>query len=365
MNSQGHIGSRSHWGGILSGFTWSILITSLGAVPATGQQATPLQEQIKELKQEYETTNQALQLRIAALEQQVETQKETSANQNEATVSAADLAAEHAAKAILGSSNQVGGRFQGQLTQEPTYDFLREANVTIAKLKEQVNAFEFHGYFRSGYGLNSEGGQQVAFQAPGAEAKYRLGNEAETYGEFIFVNNWINPNQSSANVWAKTEVMMEANTSNSTSYTSFPNGVGNDQYRLREAFVQLGSVLESQPRAKFWAGERYYRRQHIDINDFYLLDLSGYGGGVEDINVGIGSLAVAFLNGARPDIVTQNGNLAKSNIDVRLYDVKGPNFRGYRRVSGLGGSITQPQGRHDLNGHSSAHLRRIRLWAET
>ena len=34
---------------------------------------------------------------------------------------------------------------------------------------------------------------RLHFEAPGAGAKYRLGNEAETYGEFIFVNNWINP----------------------------------------------------------------------------------------------------------------------------------------------------------------------------
>ena len=141
--------------------------------------------------------------------------------------------------------DQVGGKFQGQLAQEPTYDFLREADVKISKLQEQVSAFEFHGYFRSGYGLNSEGGQQVAFEAPGAGAKYRLGNEAETYGEFIFVNNWVNPNQSSDSAWAKTEIMIEANTTNSASYANFANGVGDDQYRLREAFVQLGNVLDS------------------------------------------------------------------------------------------------------------------------
>jgi maltoporin len=86
----------------------------------------------------------------------------------------------------------------------------------------------------------------------------------------------------------------------------------------------MGNLLDSQPNAKFWAGERYYRRQHIDIDDFYPLDLSGYGGGVEDWDLGIGKLAVAFLAGARPDLVTQNGNLAKSNIDVRFYDLKGP-----------------------------------------
>jgi maltoporin len=36
------------------------------------------------------------------------------------------------------------------------------------------------------------------------------------------------------------------------------------------------------------------------------------------------ALGLAFLAGARTDIVTQNGNLAKSNIDLRVYDLKGP-----------------------------------------
>ena len=30
------------------------------------------------------------------------------------------------------------------------------------------------------------------------------------------------------------------------------------------------------------------------------------------------------MSGARPDIVTENGCLAKNNVDVRLYDLKGP-----------------------------------------
>jgi maltoporin len=45
--------------------------------------------------------------------------------------------------------------------------------------------------------------------------------------------------------------------------------------------------------------------------------MSGYGGGVEDLNVKVGKLAVAFLAGARPDIVTKIGTYAKSNIDAR------------------------------------------------
>lgn len=52
--------------------------------------------------------------------------------------------------------------------------------------------------------------------------------------------------------------------------------------------------------------------------------MSGYGGGIEDLHVGVGKLAVAYLAGARPDIFTENGYLAKNNLDVRLYDLKGP-----------------------------------------
>jgi maltoporin len=301
-----------------------LTVLLLSASYAHAQQPDPLQQQLQELKRQYADTTRQLEERIASLERKIAEQKEAAAKTKEGTVSVAELAAKDAEKAILGESNQVGSKFQGQVAQEPSYDSLREADQKIAKLQDQVNAFEFHGYFRSGYGQNSVGGQQVAFQAPGAGAKYRLGNEAETYAELIFVNNWLNPSNDPGKAWMKTEFMVETNTSNSASYASFPNGQGNDQFRLREAFIQAGNLFESQPQLKFWAGERYYRRQHIEINDFYPLDMSGYGAGFEDLNVRVGKLAVGYLAGARPDIVTDNGALAKNNVDVRLYDVKAP-----------------------------------------
>ena len=315
----------------LRGLFWVAAMATIHVLPSSAQQpAAPsptsdLQNQLEQLKQQYDATTRDLQQRIAALEQQIQKQKEVSEAKKQETASVVELAAHQAVeKAVRGKSDQVGAKYQGQLPSEPTYDLLNEAEAKISKLQEQLGTFEFHGYFRSGYGLNGKGGAQVAFQAPGADAKYRLGNEAETYGEFIFVNNWLNPEHSADKAWLKTEVMVEANTTNSASYANFPANTGNDQFRLREAFVRAGNILQSQPDAKFWAGERYYRRQHIDINDFYPLDMSGYGGGVEDLHIGIGKLAVAFLSGARPDIVTENGNYAKSNIDVRLYDIRAP-----------------------------------------
>jgi len=313
-----------------SGWVAIVAVVAFQHTCASAQQGVDLQQQLQQLKQQYERTTKDLQQRIAVLEQQIQKQDEVATQEkaaattaDEATISAAELAAENAVRKVLfGNASKVGAQYQGQIPSVPTYDLLQEAETKIAGLQQQMGTFEFHGYFRSGYGLNSEGGQQVAFQAPGAGAKYRLGNEAETYGEFIFVNNWVNPSHDSDKAWFKTEVMLEANTTNSASYSNFNNG--NDQFRLREVFVRAGNIFESQPNAKFWAGERYYRRQHIEINDFYPLDMSGYGAGVEDLKLGIGKLAVGYLAGARPDIHTANGNYVKSNIDVRFYDVKAP-----------------------------------------
>jgi maltoporin len=101
--------------------------------------------------------------------------RESAKPSDKATVSAAELAAENAVRKVLfGNSDQVGAQYQGQIPSVPIYDQLQEAETKIAGLQQQQGAFEFHGYLRSGYGLNSEGGQQVAFQAPGTEAKYRL-----------------------------------------------------------------------------------------------------------------------------------------------------------------------------------------------
>src|SRR6185295_18586460 len=232
------------------------------------------QQQLQELKQQYAETARTLEQRVAALEQQIEKEKAATATPKEGTVSAAELVKEAAEKSVPSHADQVGAKFQGAVPSEPTYDLLREADRKIEKLQQQSGSFEFHGYFRSGYGLNGAGGQQVAFQAPGAGAKYRLGNEAETYGEFIFVNNWLNPDRATDKAWMKTEVMVQANTTNSSSYANFPSGIGNDQFRLREAFIQAGNVIDSQPDAKFWVGERYYRRYQAHLDDFYILDMS-------------------------------------------------------------------------------------------
>jgi maltoporin len=287
---------------------------------ASAQTTEELQRQIQQMKQLYEQQISALEGRIASLEQ---ANRAAAHATQENTVSVTDLQAEVAKevssqekpKLTRSEKTQIE---QAELANTPQYDEVQDSEKVVRELQQQVKQFEFHGYLRSGQGLNSEGGQMVAFQAPGAGAKYRLGNEAETYAEMIFVNNWINPNRDPDKAWMKTEVLVEANTTQASNFSS------TDQFHFREAFVEVGNVLESNPSAEFWAGERYYRRLNIDINDFYFLDMSGYGGGMENLNVKIGQMSVAYLGGAKDDLITNNGVYPKSNLDVRLYDVKTP-----------------------------------------
>ena len=66
----------------------------------------------------------------------------------------------------------------------------------------QAQGLEFHGYVRTGTGVTSEGGKQACFGI--APAKYRLGNECETYGEVAFAL----PFGKSDGAWAKYNLML-------------------------------------------------------------------------------------------------------------------------------------------------------------
>jgi maltoporin len=181
-------------------------------------------------------------------------------------------------------------------------------------MEQAQKPFEFHGYLRSGFGFNHKGGDMEAFRPPTIfPHKWRLGNENETYGEAALVNNWTNPEKDGA--WLKTQLLLAFVTGNN-------NNFDNTTLTIREAFAQAGGVLKSAPDVKFWAGQRFYRRHDIHVIDFYFFDTSGYGGGAEDIDLGFGKLALAFLGGSDDAIGSTGGRFAKLNLDARVYGIK-------------------------------------------
>jgi maltoporin len=219
------------------------------------------------------------------------------------------------------------GAAHAQVAPAPATPAAPAADPIIMKIADMVRRemsgapklIEPTGYIRSGTGFNFRGGDQVAFQAPGAYSKYRLGNETELYGEFGLKFNWVNPDHNDG-AWFSTVMKMAIVAPRLGTF---------DQYlaqAVREAYVQGGHVIDSQPDMTFWAGQRFYRRKDVHIIDFFFQDMSGYGGGFEDLKLGDkAKLAAAWLIGStnydNNAPTSDFGKLTKHSIDIRIYDI--------------------------------------------
>ncbi|KAE9527620.1 maltoporin [Testudinibacter aquarius] len=145
-----------------------------------------------------------------------------------------------------------------------------------------ASAVDFHGYARSGIGWTSGGGEQTTFTATGAPAKYRLGNEAETYAELKLGQELFKQGEKS--IYLDTNVAYSVSQQNDWESTN---------PALREVNVQFKNFADSLPGATLWAGKRFYQRHDVHMNDFYYWDISGPGAGVENIDLGFGKLSLA------------------------------------------------------------------------
>lgn len=207
----------------------------------------------------------------------------------------------------------------------------RPGNELPAKLFDYLaKGFEWHGYFRSGYGINNKGGHMEAFQAPGAPAKYRLGNEQDTYIESAFVNkNW-NPDPDGPDIM--TQLRLAYKTQQNQSWNEQWNA--DNRVVLREMFAGMRNFIEANPSAKVWGGLRFYRLPQLNINDFWWYDMSGYGGGLEDMDLGFARLHIAYIGYSEDaasywtssdksvyNYTTANGRLAKNNLNIAIADL--------------------------------------------
>lgn len=191
---------------------------------------------------------------------------------------------------------------------------------------------DINGYLRAGFGVNDKGSSQVGFIAPTAPAKYRLGNEAENFGELIFGKNIYPPERFDSDASNRPSegpiARVQARLDFYNPHDSFSSG-GSTVFSFPEAWASIRNVWHSQPNAKFWAGNRYYRRHDIHIDDFFFWNMSGGGGGVEDIELKSGAkLALAWIGWGKrssisdlpePDPENEAG-FSKTNLDLRLYD---------------------------------------------
>ncbi|WP_273381819.1 maltoporin [Actinobacillus porcinus] len=166
--------------------------------------------------------------------------------------------------------------------------------IGSAMFATSAAAVDFHGYARSGIGWTSGGGEQTAFGVNGGAAKYRLGNEAETYAEFKLGQELFKEGNQS--------IYLDSNLAYSVSQQGDWEATSP---ALREINVQFKNFAEGVlPGATLWAGKRFYQRHDVHMNDFYYWDISGPGAGVEGIDLGFGKLSVAVTRN------TENSNVA-------------------------------------------------------
>lgn len=207
------------------------------------------------------------------------------------------------------------------------------------RVEEVLQGFlDIHGYFRAGYGRNSNGGSMVNFQAPGASAKYRLGNEADTYGEITFGKNFYREGAFKVGDAGGEAVAADGPIgrfqTTLAAYTPIQDAIsaGSANFSFAEIWGSVGNILPSHPSLKFWAGNRYYRRHDIHLNDFFFSNMSGTGGGFEDLKLSFAKLAFAWIGSPAssgvtsapdPDAANRAG-FSKTSFDLRLYDMAVP-----------------------------------------
>lgn len=183
-------------------------------------------------------------------------------------------------------------------------------------------AVDFKGYFRSGIGATAGGGDQACFRAEGAGAKYRLGNECETYAEVQLGDEVFSDGDTS--FYVDSMIAYVTSQENDNEFTD-----GDDaNIGVRQFNVQGTNVIKSLPGSMLWIGKRYYQRHDVHINDFYYWDVSGPGAGLQDINVGTGLLHVAWTRSSNDEEgdeveIDDDALLTVTNdiIDVRWTDI--------------------------------------------
>ncbi|XBQ17041.1 MAG: carbohydrate porin [Oceanicaulis sp.] len=163
------------------------------------------------------------------------------------------------------------------------------------------------GYLRAGAGtgLDEDTEGQPCFQAPGARAKYRLGNECEHYAEIGLYAELGGAEDGAPAIrlmWKP--VLYGPNDDLSVDY------VDDAELYLEARNLPLPGPFEG---ADVWVGERFYDRYDVHMNDFYFYDLSGKGVGIQDIAAPAGTIDLALLRSSSPVFAT-DGSLIEDDV---------------------------------------------------
>ena len=134
--------------------------------------------------------------------------------------------------------------------------------------------FVTSGYLRTGFGWSEGGETQAHFQMPGAQNKYSLGNQADTYGEleFDYIYYLDTAKKTSIDVIWMTSIYETFGTENQMNYN-----------KTEQLYMRLNNLLGKGE--MIWFGKRFYDRRALHLMDRQWLNPGqrGWGFGMENL----------------------------------------------------------------------------------
>lgn len=190
------------------------------------------------------------------------------------------------------------------------------AAVALALSSVAASAVDFHGYFRAGAQASTQGGEVYCLGNGNIGHKVgRLGDECDTYAELTLNQEVYNK---ANNKWTlNTLVAYGTAEGNRDLQGDSWQGVGGDGpwNGQRLSIRELWTGYQTDAGYQIWAGKRFYQRKDVHLLDLYYLNNSGYGAGIEGIDVGMGNLAFAVTKWANDGTSDYNRNVYK--LDAR------------------------------------------------
>jgi maltoporin len=181
------------------------------------------------------------------------------------------------------------------------------AATAFAPAASMAQTLESSGYFRAGPGATKKDAARACYGLDGPGLKYRLGNECDYYGEFLFSSKF-----------KKSDLEYSIN----LMPTLYNGGTdtGSSKMTMAQMFVE-GKGFDFSPTTTFWAGKRYYRRADVHIVDTHYIDMSGVGAGASDISLGSSSakMALGYFRNDGGD--TGTSKLPGTRLNFDFYDI--------------------------------------------
>ncbi len=151
---------------------------------------------------------------------------------------------------------------------------------------------------RSGLNYATQGGDAYCDGTGGADGHMlgRLADECDTFAEIALSQEVFNKNNNKFTVNTLVSYGTEEGhwDHQGNNWQGVNGGSGSAWDGQRMSLREAWAGYEMPSGIQLWAGKRYYQRKDIYIMDYYYLNNSGTGFGVENIDTGLGAVSVAI-----------------------------------------------------------------------